>query len=173
MYMWYAWNPWMLLFDCINYELWTNPKWPFGWPPTLFVWMGRLHAGVVCFSLVSCWRLALELPRFALESIESDSDLRVSVCLLSFWLVEILFTQCVELRIYIWWCSMIIWHGYLEVLYLSDEMLILFRCDVWEKLLMHVELIEEVTSRSCMIYIICMIYRFKSLGCYSSFEDLI
>ena len=31
--------------------------------------------------LVSCLRIALELPRFVLESLESGSDLGVSVCL--------------------------------------------------------------------------------------------
>ena len=30
----------------------------------------------------------------------------------------------------------------------EDEMLLLFRCDVLRKLFMHVELIEEVTSKS-------------------------
>jgi len=48
-----------------NYELWTNPQWSFGWPPTLFVWMGRHRARIVCICLASCWRLALKLPRFA------------------------------------------------------------------------------------------------------------
>jgi len=32
---------------CFNCELLSNPKWSFGWPPTLFVWMGRRRAWLV------------------------------------------------------------------------------------------------------------------------------
>ena len=38
----YAW----LYLDC---ELWTNPQWSFGWPPSLFVWIDRWCAEVVAW----------------------------------------------------------------------------------------------------------------------------
>jgi len=96
-----------------NYEMWTNPHWSFGCPPTLFVWMGRRRAWIICFSLVSRWMLALELPRFAFGVLESGTDLGVfvySIFIYDLW--RFLFVQYVELRFYIWWCSMIMWHDY-------------------------------------------------------------
>jgi len=140
----------VILFHLImfNYKLWTNPPWLFSWPPTLFVWMGRRRAWIVCFSLVSCWRLTLELPRFAFGVIRVGLSFR-DVCLfILLWIVEIFIHSVCWVETYIWWCSVILWHGYLDIFYLSDEIIILFCCDVLRKLFMHVELIEEVTSRS-------------------------
>jgi len=131
-----------------NSELWTNLQWSFGWPPTLFVWMGRRRARIVYFSLVSYWRLALELPRFAFGVYRVGLWFR-GVYLFYFHYVmwRFLFTQCVESKLifgdvvwyvtwlfggvlFIWWDVIIVPLRYLRILF------------------MHVELIEEVTSKS-------------------------
>jgi hypothetical protein len=99
-----------------NYDLWTNPQWSFGWPFSLSVWMSRRCAGLVC-----CFGELLEesseLPRLLL--------FRSLVCRMwlgclyvwSLMTIYCFYDSVVKMRFYIWWCNMILRHGYLEMFY--------------------------------------------------------
>jgi hypothetical protein len=130
-----------------NYELWTNPQWSFGWLFVLFLWMGRWRAWVVCFSLVSCWRLALELPRSAFRVLELSSNLGLSVCLFTFIACWDFITQYVEMRFFygdvLWLLTWLLWRCLFRCW--CDDIIISLRC--LRKLFMHVKLIEEVASK--------------------------
>jgi len=171
MYMFYSWTPWMLMFNC---ELWTNPQWSFGWPPSLSVWMGRWCAGIVCFALVSCLRIAWILPRLLHFGV---LDFRAMI---RGWSSLFIFTLSVrDLRLYIdddMSCMMTWLLGELyyiwmtvEIFYLCVDVMMFYSVAMfWEicYLCMLGDLVQDVTSRFLICRIISVIYRFESLGCY-------
>jgi len=126
-----------LYFDC---EMWTNPQWSFGWPPTLFVWMGRR----ACRSSFALLGELLE-ARFGTTSFFA---FRVLVCRLwlrclsiyILWLFDI-----ISLSMFRWYFIFgvllrFIWHGY------SGD--VLFSC--WWDIIISLQCIEKI--KLCMFW---------------------
>jgi len=122
------------MFNC---ELWTKPEWSFGWPPTLFVWMGRWCAGLVCLALVSLLRIDGCYLVYYFGVLDLGLWLGVGLwwlsllCLLDifdilYWCWHVLYDDMTIWRLYLLWIAV-------EMNYLNDDvMMFLFCCNVWE-----------------------------------------
>jgi len=108
-----------LYFNC---GMLSNPQWSFGWPPTLFVWMGRRRAILVAF-LVSMLEASLG-PNSSLCFGSLSLGLWLDVGLMSF-IFHVswdLITQHVEIGVLFWRCVMryVAWLLWRFILYVVE-----------------------------------------------------
>jgi hypothetical protein len=123
-----------------NYEMWTNPQWSFGWPPALFLWMGRRRAGLVALLGESLENSLDATPFIVFGVVVSMALIRGRSWIFIFIMSVVDFWDYVLVKIYVVW-----WHGYLVIYFIMDDCWddlfkcrcndVLFRCDVWENYL--------------------------------------
>ena len=120
----------MLFFLQVDYILlvkyYLTPQWSFGWPSTLFVWMGRRRAGVVAL-LVSMLEASFGATSFhlCLES-RFRALIRMSVFCCLFFMFDEIITQYVEIWDLYLGCIMIhmtwlFWRFYYLLMRCYDE----------------------------------------------------